>query len=1020
MADRYWVGGTASWDATVGTKWATASGGAGGASVPTSADNVFFDAASGAVTVTVAATANCLNLNFTGFTGTFAGSAIVNIAGNFVASAGMTWSFSGTLSFSVVGAKTITTNGKQITANTITLDGSSGSYTLQDNLSTTSIITLVSGSLTTNNFNITANQFASNNANTRTLSLGSSTITINNGSSTAWNLATTTNLTFNAGTSTIKLFSGSVGLGQIFSGGSLTYYNISIEGTTDNTVAFVGNNTFNSFTTASRTSPCTIKFTDGSTTTATTWNLVGSGGKMLTITNTALTTAATLAKAGGGTVVCDYVIFSWITGSPTSTWSATNARNMGNNTNITFTSVPTRYWVGGTSTWDTTIGTKWATTSGGTGGASIPTQWDDVIFDATSGTVTVTIASSNITCYDLNFTGFTGTFAASSFTTQIYGSLTISSTMTWSYISVITFSGTLTHTINTGGKTLGNAIIFSGTGTYSLQSALTSSSANGITINAGTFTTNNFNISLTNTGASSGLKMNSGTSKTVNLGSSTITIASATPIAIAATTTLNAGTSTINCTSTTTAIVTNTGGSHVFYNFSAVALTTTINGTNTYNNFTYTYTASPGGTLRFAGTSITVNGTFTSNCTAGNGHRNLVISLSGTTTTITTNSISIQNTDFFGIVAAGTAAPWSLASGIIGDCGSNSNINFPTAVTRYWVAASSGVWGLNTNWSTSSGGTSGASFPLPQDIAILEGSSTCSINVPRIGGLNSTSFSGILGNSAGINVNFYKSLLVGASVTHSFSGNLNFSGTGSNTITSNSTPYTIAINVGNGSYTLLNDFNTSSTFSLLDNGSITLNGYNLTTSAFIATGTGSSANLGSSTITITGTTNCWQAIAGNISAGTSTIVFSNSTNSISRNFLGGGNTYYNVVIEGGAATATTFSFNTDLTSNSFNSISSTKTVAHTVQFASVTTVNSFSINGTAGNLVTFARVSGAPTLTKAGGGTVTVNYASISNLIATPSNTWYATNSVDVGNNTGWTFGPAPITSNSLFFGSNF
>ena len=65
MADRYWVGGTATWDATVGTKWSTTSGGAGGASVPTSADNVFFDANSGAVTVTVSGTRVCLSLNTT-------------------------------------------------------------------------------------------------------------------------------------------------------------------------------------------------------------------------------------------------------------------------------------------------------------------------------------------------------------------------------------------------------------------------------------------------------------------------------------------------------------------------------------------------------------------------------------------------------------------------------------------------------------------------------------------------------------------------------------------------------------------------------------------------------------------------------------------------------------------------------------------------------------------------------------------------------------------------------------------
>jgi hypothetical protein len=41
MANRFWVGGTASWDGTAGTKWALTSGGAGGQAVPTSADDVY-------------------------------------------------------------------------------------------------------------------------------------------------------------------------------------------------------------------------------------------------------------------------------------------------------------------------------------------------------------------------------------------------------------------------------------------------------------------------------------------------------------------------------------------------------------------------------------------------------------------------------------------------------------------------------------------------------------------------------------------------------------------------------------------------------------------------------------------------------------------------------------------------------------------------------------------------------------------------------------------------------------------
>ena len=67
MADRYWVGGAGSWNST--TKWSTTSGGASGASVPTSADNAIFNASSGSgavhYTVTVTDGATCASLTFT-------------------------------------------------------------------------------------------------------------------------------------------------------------------------------------------------------------------------------------------------------------------------------------------------------------------------------------------------------------------------------------------------------------------------------------------------------------------------------------------------------------------------------------------------------------------------------------------------------------------------------------------------------------------------------------------------------------------------------------------------------------------------------------------------------------------------------------------------------------------------------------------------------------------------------------------------------------------------------------------
>ena len=112
MANRYWVGGTDNWDGTAGSKWSATSGGTGGASVPTSSDDVFFDANSGNYTITVtgAGTANFNNLNCTGFTGTLvnnSGSFSGNSYGNITLGSGMTF----TGGFYIRGNCTLTTNG---------------------------------------------------------------------------------------------------------------------------------------------------------------------------------------------------------------------------------------------------------------------------------------------------------------------------------------------------------------------------------------------------------------------------------------------------------------------------------------------------------------------------------------------------------------------------------------------------------------------------------------------------------------------------------------------------------------------------------------------------------------------------------------------------------------------------------------------------------------------------------------------------------------------------------------------
>jgi hypothetical protein len=72
MANRFWVGGNGTWDTTSTTNWSSTTGGAGGASAPTSADAAIFDANSGAAVVTLGEDVTAAGMAYNAFTGTFA------------------------------------------------------------------------------------------------------------------------------------------------------------------------------------------------------------------------------------------------------------------------------------------------------------------------------------------------------------------------------------------------------------------------------------------------------------------------------------------------------------------------------------------------------------------------------------------------------------------------------------------------------------------------------------------------------------------------------------------------------------------------------------------------------------------------------------------------------------------------------------------------------------------------------------------------------------------------------------
>jgi hypothetical protein len=186
------------------------------------------------------------------------------------------------------------------------------------------------------------------------------------------------------------------------------------------------------------------------------------------------------------------------------------------------------------------------------------------------------------------------------------------------------------------------------------------------------------------------------------------------------------------------------------------------------------------------------------------------------------------------------------------------------------------------------------------------------------------------------------------------------------------------------------------------------NGANITTGLFSASvGNTRFINMGSGNWTLTGSGTPWNinGTGMTLNAGTSRIVFTDSTaNGVI--FSGGGLTYYTVECNRGGSTGnfTFASINTTIT----NFIDVTSTAAHSVLFSSSGTFSfhRFIVKGNPGSLITVGR-TGAVTgivVSKLGRGIVSCNYLALgvgSGFSATPSNTWYA-GSNSTGSANGW------------------
>lgn len=332
---------------------------------------------------------------------------------------------------------------------------------------------------------------------------------------------------------------------------------------------------------------------------------------------------------------------------------------------------------------------KWATTSGGTPGAALPTSSDAVFFDANSTTNCVCSGGGAVAA-SVDFTGYTKTFSGGSACT-ISGNLTMANTFTLTHVGRFIFNANATITSN--GVAFGtDGIEISGSGiTVQLADDFSSASLGGddgisLRLTQGTFNANNKNVSIYN------FLSNNSSTRTLTMGSglwSLTGVDTADKVWNTDTTTnltLTATTSTIKYTNTSNTGATFRGHGTTFNNlwFSRGASTATnvidLNGaspTLTFNDLKDNGTGTHTFTLP---TSLNLS-TFNVSGTAGH-----LITMSSTTNLIVPSGI--VSVDYLAL--------------------SNNTIN--GGLTAAYAGANSTNGGSNVGWTFTAAPSSGGSF----------------------------------------------------------------------------------------------------------------------------------------------------------------------------------------------------------------------------------------------------------------------------------------------------------------------
>jgi len=642
-----------------------------------------------------------------------------------------------------------------------------------------------------------------------------------------------------------------------------------------------------------------------------------------------------------------------------------------------------RYWIGGTGNWNDTA--HWSASSGGTGGATVPTSADNVTFDSNSGTGTITVnAVANM--LDLNFTGInTITLANAAYNFNVYGSLTLHSNLTTSFTGTgyLYLKATDSRNITTNGKVASwNRLCFDGnSGTWTNMDDCNVGNTKIILAN-GNWQTNNFTITTTNN-YDTGVGV-----KTLTLGSSLFF--------------------------TTSFYNTYPVGYTFKYNTSTIILGSfsEITGNNTFYNLKHIVSGVSGRGMMLYGNQNVQNNLTISGANSEI-YRFLILSnVIGTPRTLTVNgSIAASNVDFRDITLAGTAnRDLSAIQGGSGDCCGNSGIIFTPSQTQYFKHTSGAVnWSDATKWFSDYTRTVAGRVPLPQDDAVFDaysftGASTLNVNVSRIGRSLDMSFVNEEVTMKLVNaIECYGSYVLGNSITQT--GNYYVYFFGRNNCVVNiydKLVYSLVFNAYNGFYTLLSNAICNIVFASYY-GTLDINDHNV--KALVVHLDGETTYLGNGIIE--GTSNSGYAInvAKNIVAEGSTLLLTAQSGTNLVRLAGAGTTLNKVRFSGNHTGGYKFDAGISVGEVIIDAGRKVQFISDTVK-----NINKITAIGTPSQPIIIESTTPGQrhTINYTGSEASTVEYCSISDSKVNEARRLLAKNSVNAGNNQNWGFDTLP------------